>query len=190
MAFLKSAKRHVQEGIQHFQTREFEKALKSFSHAEKKKPDDPDIMNYISQVYAELEDMEKANTYILKAITIDPQSPTHKQIYATHLMRQGKYQDAIPVIDEVLELQPVDIIYILRGQADYNIGNLESAITFFDKALELDGRNPLSNHMKGLVLYKLQRFEEAIPFLETALSFGEIESLRKILDDCKVRSGE
>ena len=190
MAFLKSAKRHVQEGIQHFQTREFEKALKSFSHAEKKKPDDPDIMNYISQVYAELDDMEKANTYILKAITIDPQSPTHKQIYATHLMRQGKYQDAIPVIDEVLELQPVDIIYILRGQADYNIGNFESAVTFFDKALEIDGRNPLSNHMKGLVLYKMQRFEEAIPFLETALSFGEIESLRKILDDCKVRSGE
>ena len=190
MAFLKSAKRHVREGIQHFQGREFEKALKSFSHAEKKKPDDPNILNYISQVYAELDDMEKANTYILKAITIDPQSPTHKQIYATYLMRQGKHQDAIPVIDEVLELQPVDIIYILRGQADYNIGNMESALDFFDKALELDGRNPLSNHMKGLVLYKLQRFEEATPFLETALSFGEIESLRNILDDCKARTGE
>ena len=189
MAFLKSANRHIREGIQHFQAREFEKALKSFSHAEKKKPDDPNLLNYMSQIYAKLEDMNRANEYILKAITIEPQSPTHIQLYATYLMRQGKHQEAIPVIDEALELQPNDIIFILRGQADYNVGNMESALEFFDKALELDGRNPLSNHMKGLVLYKMQRFEEAIPSLETALSFGEIESLRTILEDCKARTG-
>ena len=64
---------------------------------------------------------------------------------------------------------------------------MESALGFFDKALELDERNPLSNHMKGLVLYRLQRYEETIPFLETALSFGESESLRNILNDCKKR---
>lgn len=190
MAFLKSAKRHIREGVQHFQAREFEKALKSFYHADKKKPNDPNIMNYISQVYAGLEDMDKANEHILKAIELEPLSPTHKQIYATYLMKQGKFHEAILVIDEALELQPVDIIYILRGQADYNIGNMESALESFEKALELDGRNPLSNQMKGLVLYRLQRFEEAIPFLETALSFGEIESLRGILEDCKARTGE
>lgn len=189
MAFLKSAKRHTQEGIKHFQERRFEKALKSFYHAEKKNPDDPNIMNYISQVYAGLDAMDKANEYIQRAIEKEPQSPTHKQLYATYLMRQGKFHEAIPVIDEALKLQPVDIIYILKGQADYNIGNMESALESFEKALELDGRNPLSNQMKGLVLYRLQRFEEAIPFLETALSFGEIESLRGILEDCKGKIG-
>jgi len=189
MAFLKSANRHIKEGIQHFQAMDFEKALKSFNHAMKKRPDDPSILDYISQAYAELGETEKANEYILKAIAMEPQSPTHKQLYATFLMRQGKNQEAIPVIDEALELQPADVVYILRGQADYNIMNFESALGFFDKALELDSRNPLSNHMKGLVLYRLQRYEEAIPFLETALSFGEIESLRNILENCKARVG-
>jgi len=190
MAFLKSAKRHIQEGVQHFQAREFEKALKSFSNAAKKKPNDPNIMNYLSQVYAGLDDMGKAIEYIQNAIKLEPDSATHKQLYATYLMKQDKHSEAIPVIDEALELQPVDIVYILRGQADYNLGEIESALGFFDKALELDERNPLSNQMKGLVLYKLQRFEEAIPFIETALSFGEIESLRTILEDCKARTGD
>ena len=175
------------EGMRHFQEREFEKALKSFHHAEKKKPEDPNIKNYISQAYAGLEDMDKANEYIQKAIELEPESPTHKQLYATYLMKQGRNDEAIPIIDEALKIQPADIIYILRGQAAYNIGNMESALGFFDKALELDERNPLSNHMKGLVLYRLQRYEETIPFLETALSFGESESLRNILNDCKKR---
>ena len=188
MAFLKSANRHIKEGIQHFQARDLEKALKSFNHALQKRPDDPDLLDYISRTYSELGEMDKANEYILKAIEMEPQSPTHKQLYATYLMRQGKHREAIPVIDEALELQPADVVYILRGQADYNIGNFESSLEFFDKALELDSRNPLSNHMKGVVMYRLQRYGEAIPFLETALSFGEIESLRQILEDCKART--
>ena len=168
MALLKSAKRHIKEGIEHIQARRFDKALNSFQNAAKKQPDDPNIHNYLSQAYAGLDDMEKADEHILKAITLEPDSPVHKQLYATYLMRQGRHHDAIPVIDEALEVQPVDIIYILRGQADYNIGNMESALGFFDKALELDPRNPLSNHMKGLTLYKLSKYSDAIPYLETA----------------------
>ena len=190
MAFLKSAERHIQEGAKHLQEKNYEKALKSFKNAEKKKQDDPILMDYLSQAYAALYDLEKANEYILKAITLEPEAPVHKQLYATYLMRQGKNDEAIPVIDEVLEVQPVGIMYVLRGQADYNLDNLDSAMTFFEKALELDPKNPLANHMKGLVLYRRESYSEAIPYLETALSFGEVESLKNILDVCKKKSGE
>jgi len=113
MAFLKSANRHTRDGLKHLKEWELEEALKSFEHAEKKKPENPDIKNYISQTYAAMDDMEKATEYILKAITLQPQSPTHKQLYATYLMRQGRNHDAIPIIDETLEIQQVDVIYIL-----------------------------------------------------------------------------
>ncbi len=189
MAFLKSANRHTRDGLKHLKEWELEEALKSFEHAEKKKPENPDIKNYISQTYAAMDDMEKATEYILKAITLQPQSPTHKQLYATYLMRQGRNHDAIPIIDETLEIQQVDVIYILRGQADYNMGNMESALTFFNKALEMDPNNPLANHMTGLVLYRLNRYAEAIPHIEKALEVGEIESLMGILEDCKAKTG-
>jgi tetratricopeptide (TPR) repeat protein len=185
MAFLKSHNRLVKEGIGHIQNKNFKKALDSLKKAEKKKPNEPNTLNYLSQAYAGLGDLDNANEYIQKAISLDPDTPIHRQLFATYLMRQGKHNEAILIIDKTLALQPADVIYILRGQADYHLGNLESAIMYFDKALDIDNRNPLSNHMKGLVLYKLQRYEEAIPYLETALSFGEIESLRRILDDCK-----
>jgi tetratricopeptide (TPR) repeat protein len=185
MAFLKSADSHIKDGKKHLQAKEYDKALKSFGSAEKKKPEDPSIMNFLSQTYAGMNDLDTAVDYILKAITQEPQSPIHRQLYATYLMRQGKNYDAIPVIDETLELQPVDVIYILRGQADYNLGNMNSALEFFDKALELDANHPLANHMMGLVLYRLRRYSEAIPHIETALSVGELGTLREILEDCR-----
>lgn len=188
MAFLKSADKLIKEGLLHLQAWELEKALTSFQQAEKKRPEDPNILNYISQTYSAMDDVDKATEYILKAITLDPQSPTHKQLYATFLMRQGKNHEAIPIIDETLEMQQVDVIYILRGQADYNMGNMESALEFFDKALELDPNNPLANHMKGLVLYRIKRYAEAIPYLEKALAVVNIESLRGIIEDCKTKT--
>lgn len=190
MAFLKSADRHIKDGLKHLQKWELEKALKSFQNAEKKKPENPDIMNYLSQTYAAMDDMDKATEYILKAITVQPESPAHKQLYATYLMRQGKNEEAIPFIDEALEKQPIDVMYILRGQVDYNLGNIESAQGFFEKALELDPNNPLANHMEGLVLYRQARFEDAIPHIEKALEIGELTSLRTILEDCKAKTGK
>ena len=187
MAFLKSAETHIKEGVKHLQEREYEKALDSFKNAEKKKPEDPSVMNYLSQTYAVMNDLDNAIQYILKAITLEPTTSIHSQLYATYLMRQGKNDAAIPVIDEVLALQPTGVIYVLRGQADYNLGNIEESLEFFNKALEQDSANPLANHMKGLVLYRLKKYSEAIPFLEKALSYGEEPSLRNILDDCKSR---
>jgi tetratricopeptide (TPR) repeat protein len=187
MAFLKSAETHIKEGVKHLQEKEYEKALNSFQQAEKKKPQDPGILNYISQTYAVMDDLDNASKYILRAITLQPEVVVHSQLYATYLMRQGKNDAAIPVIDEVLEKQPTGVIYILRGQADYNLGNIEESLVFFDKALELDTKNPLANHMKGLVLYKLKRYAEAIPYIEIALSYGEEEHLRSILVDCLTR---
>jgi len=189
MAFLKSANRHIKEGLLHLKDWELEEALKSFQHADKKRPENADIMNYLSQTYAAMDDLDKASEYILKAITIEPQAPAHKQLYATYLMRQGKNHEAIPIIDETLELDKVDIIYILRGQADYNMGNLDSAIEYFDTALGMTPDNPLAHHMKGLALYKLKRYEDAIPHLEKALEVSEVESLRNILNDCKAKTG-
>ncbi len=188
MAFLKSANRLIREGVKHLQRMEFEKALKSFQQAEKKRRDDPGILNYMSQAYAGLEELDKANEQILKAITLNPEATIHRQLYATYLMRQNRHHEAIPIIDEVLEAQPVDLIYVLRGQVDYHLGNIESATEFFQKALELNDRNPLANHMMGLVHYRLKQYSQAIPYLETALTFGEIESLKEILADCKART--
>ena len=189
MSFLKPASMLVREGLKHLQARRFDKAVKSLQLASRKKPQDPVILIYLSQAYAGLGDLDKAITTILEACELDPEHPTPKELHAMYLMRQGRHAEAIPIIDKVLEIQPSDILLVMRGQADYSQGNLDSAEVFFKRALELDSMNPLAHHMLALVKYQKGQFQEAIPHLETALSFGESESLRKILEDCKSKTG-
>lgn len=68
---------------------------------------------------------------------------------------------------------------------DYVLDDLASAGEWFDRALEIDPENPISNHMKGMVLYKLGLFAEAIPHLEKALAVGETETIQ---NDCRSRT--
>jgi tetratricopeptide (TPR) repeat protein len=76
----------------------------------------------------------------------------------------------------------------MRGQVDYALDDLASAGKWFDKALEIDPENPISNHMKGMVLYKSGLFSEAIPHLEKAQAVGETETIQNLLDDCRSRT--
>jgi tetratricopeptide (TPR) repeat protein len=105
-------------------------------------------------------------------------------------MMLQRHEEAIPVIERCMELQPGDVNYLMRGQVDYIIKDYASAGEWFDRALEIDPENPLSNHMKGLVLYNLGLYSEAIPHLEKVLVVGDSEAVQNILDDCKLRTKE
>ncbi len=188
MAFLKSAKTLTREGIEQLKKKDFEKALKSFQRAAKKKPKDVDILNFLSQAQTALGMIEEALVSVDKAIEYDPSNVIHWQLKATNLMMLQRNEEAIPVIEKCMELQPGDVNFIMRGQVDYILNDYASAGEWFDKALEIDPENPLSNHMKGLSLYNLGLYSEAIPHLEKALVVGDSEAVQNILDDCILRT--
>jgi tetratricopeptide (TPR) repeat protein len=188
MAFLKSAETLTLDGIEHLKKTRYEKALKSFQRASNKKPRDVNILNYLSQSQTALGRMEEAIDTIDKAIGIDPSNILHWQLKATNLMMLKRYEEAIPVIDKCMEMRPGDVHFIMRGQVEYNLERYESAGEWFDRALELDPDNPLSNQMKGLILYHMKRFSAAIPHLEKALLVLKTESIEKILEDCRARA--
>ncbi|MES0326199.1 MAG: tetratricopeptide repeat protein [Candidatus Bathyarchaeia archaeon] len=190
MAFLKSAKTLTIDGIEHLNKKEYEKALKCFQRASKKKPRDVNILNFLSQAQTALGMIEEALVSVDKAIEYDPGNVIHWQLKATNLMMLQRHEEAIPVIERCMELQPGDVNYLMRGQVDYIIKDYASAGEWFDRALEIDPENPLSNHMKGLVLYNLGLYSEAISHLEKVLVVGASEAVQNILDDCKLRTRE
>jgi len=190
MAFLKSAKTLTIDGIEHLKKNEFEKALKCFQRASKKKPKDVNILNFLSQAQTALGMIEEALVSIGTAIEYDPGNVILWQLKATNLMMLQRNEEAISVIEKCMELQPGDVNFIMRGQVDFILNNYASAGEWFDKALEIDPENPISNHMKGLVSYSLGLYSEAISYLEKALVVGESEAIQSILDDCKMRTRE
>ena len=187
MAFLKSAETLTINGIDYLKKKEYEKALECFQRASKKKPKDVNILNFLSQAQTALGKIEEALVSVDKAIEYDPSNVILWQLKATNLMMVQRNDEAIPVIEKCMELQPGDVNFIMRGQVDYILNDHASAGGWFDKALEIDPENPISNHMKGLVLYNLGQYSEAIPHLEKALVVGDSEAVQRILDDCKLR---
>ena len=188
MAFLKSAKTLTSEGIEQLKKKDFDKALKSFQRAAKKKPRDVNILNYLSQALTALGRIDDALDTIGKAIEYEPSNIIHWQLKATYLMMMERYEEAVPVIEKCMELRPSDVNFLMRGQVDYILKQYESAGEWFDRALKIDPENPLSNHMKGLVLYNLGLYSEAIPHLEKVIVVGGAEAVQSILDDCKSRT--
>lgn len=188
MAFLKSAETLTINGIDYLKKKEFEKALIRFQQASKKKPGDENILNFLSQAQTALGRMDEALVTLDRAIELDPSNVIFWQLKATNLMMLQRNEEAIPVIEKCMELQPGDVNFIMRGQVDYALDDLASACEWFDKALEIDLENPISNHMKGMVLYKLGMFTEAIPHLEKALAVGKTETIQNLLDDCRSRT--
>jgi tetratricopeptide (TPR) repeat protein len=49
---------------------------------------------------------------------------------------------------------------------------IENSIIDFDKAIELDGRNPIIYSNRGLVNRKMERYEEAIQDYNNEIKFG------------------
>ncbi len=187
MAFLKSVETLTLDGIEQLKKKEYAKAMKNFQRALKKRPKDVSILNYLSQSQTALGLMDEALGTLDKAIEYEPGNIIHWQLKATNLMMLNRYEEAIPVIDKCMELKPGDVNFIMRGQVEYSLERYESAGEWFDRALEFDPDNPISNQMKGMVLYNLKQFSMAIPHLEKALTIGDSEIIEKILEDCRLR---
>lgn len=185
-----SAKQLTEEGMILYNQSNFKEALDRFQAALEKVKQDPDLFNLIAQSHAHLKQWEKAVESIDKAIALTSDVPLNYHLKATFLMRMNRPDEAIPIIDKTIELQKSDIAYILRGQASYNLNNLKEACTYFDKALDIDPKNPLANHMKGLTLFQQEKYGEAIPHLEQVLQNIVNDELINILAQCKELSNE
>ena len=55
------------------------------------------------------------------------------------------------------------------GRALYNIGNFKLALKCYNIALALDDFNHLTYNNKGILLYDVDRYEEALELFEIAL---------------------
>ena len=179
--FRKSPEKLIIEGMKKFKDGKYKLALKDFQKVSEKRPTNARNWNLIAQTYMKLLDYENAIDAIDKAIALDQFNSLNWQLRGTILMRNGKQREAISSLENAINLKPSDISFMLRGQCSYQLDELEEALVFFKKVLSIDPEHPLGNQMIGLTYVKLFEYEKAVFHLEKALSYGESESLRKIV---------
>ena len=143
------------EGVKFFEMGEFEKAISYFDQVLEIEPNYIGALAKKGDALIELGKIKEAVVYFDKLITIAPYYKDEKGLY----------------IDKLLLIEPnhVEALY-KRGKSLSIFSNqLDNAIFFFDKALEIDPDRPDIITSKGEVLVNQEKFEEAISYFDKAL---------------------
>jgi len=114
---------------------------------------------------------------------------------ANSLMKAKDYAAAIPVLEQVIAMNPNDgKNYVLMGQAQLQTGATDEAVASFTKASELgeDTGKMLSNIYlkKGQSLMKAGKNAEAIAALEQSNSYLESANAYKLMASIYTKTGK
>lgn len=125
----------------------------------------------LSSLYQEQKKNPEAITLLESAIQIYPDNPQLFFEYGLLLERNGMYQQAILKMEKVIEIQPEHaeaLNFIGYTWADNNI-NLDRALAYIKKAVELKPENGYIADSLGWVYFRLGQLKKAETALEYAL---------------------
>lgn len=90
---------------------------------------------------------------------------------ASHLMDEKRWDEARIELEQVISIEPKNPSALFAmGRSFYNLADMEQALTYLDKAVEVDPGMAAAWTQKGVVLEEFQRFEEAMSAYERALA--------------------
>ncbi len=122
--------------------------------------------------------------------TVDPNYVAAKQ-----LVEDGKYAEAVPLLENVVatDKQNADAFNYL-GYSYRQLGDTDSALTYYQTALELEPRHRGANEYLGelyLILGDLPKAQERLDVLDRACFFGcdEYTELKNAIAEYKAKAG-
>ncbi|WP_049928684.1 tetratricopeptide repeat protein [Halopiger goleimassiliensis] len=110
------------------------------------------------------------------------------------LKRRQKYDQAITVVDEILEAEgnptAMSNEYALRGALKQDAGRYEAAIEDFDEAIEIDPENCQFHYQRGVVNCDRGEYEEAVEDFRAAVDLDpEDVGLQQSLAQTRLLTG-
>lgn len=121
---------------------------------------------------------------------IDPNYVAAKQ-----LVEDGKYAEAVPLLENVVatDKENADAFNYL-GYSNRQLGNTDSALSYYQTALKLEPRHRGANEYLGelyLILGDLPKAQERLDVLDGACFFGcdEYTELKNAIAEYKAKAG-
>jgi len=157
----------LNEGVKFFEMDKFEEAISFFDKVLEIEPNHVEALAKKGDALVNLGKFEQAVQYFDKLFTIAPY----------HSDEEGRFY-----IDKLIELEPthVEALY-KRGKSLAIFSNLlDKAISYFDRALEIEPNRPDIMSSKGEALLSSDKFEEAISYFDRALEIdpGNLNAIR------------
>lgn len=140
------------------------------------KMDKADIEDYTNLIFCciELGMIDDALKYAEKVISIDP---TNLDVFATLTILYEELDDEKKlneVCERIINLKDDGTLQImlLKAQASLELGKKEEAFAIVNKAIKLNPYDPFPYMMKGMLLNKLELFDEANECFSEAFSLN------------------
>lgn len=101
-------------------------------------------------------------------------TPAHDAYVQAHTLNaQGKFAEALPLLDKALELDPKLIdAYISRSFAHGKLGQIQKALKDVQKALDLDSNNEVAYNNRGFLYLRLGQYDRAISDFTKAVALN------------------
>ncbi|MGA9798834.1 MAG: glycosyltransferase [Terriglobales bacterium] len=115
-----------------------------------------------------------------------PVNPQHSK--GLSAFQQGRFTEALALLAAALQEQESGELWNDWATTQFQLGNVEEAEEGFRRALELDAGNALAAVNLGVLMSQSDRPDEAIPYLEkalTSLPASEQPAVQAILAQCR-----
>ncbi len=132
---------HYRQGIIYYNGNDFQKALKSFTSAQKETRktggiDPAFILEYIGLCHERMQNIHDAEVFYLKAIEAAPQESKYFNRLGFMFSSEERYNEAITLYNRAIELLPLPMYFENRGIVYEKLEQRELARMDFEVALE------------------------------------------------------
>ena len=163
---------YVNLGVAYIDVGQTANAIEALEKAVSLQPDDATAYGNLGAAYCDVGQFDNAMDCLKKALEIRPDfALAHANLGYVYRVR-GQYPQAIAHLMRALGLhgQRADVeIYLNIGDTYYNMGEREKAITYFQKAIQLNPGHANAHLLLGMTYRALNHVEEARPHFEKVL---------------------
>jgi len=164
----------LQDAKNAFLAEDWDKAKSIYERCYKTEPSDTACILGLVETYLRLQDATKAEGLIAKALKTYPELPQLQLKYGLALNMKSKFKKSLEAFKTADQFfQPTDplrqTLFVNYGIAYLGLEKFPEAIECFDKVLAINPRNATAYNYKGMTLYRMSDYDEALRMLNLSL---------------------
>ncbi len=119
----------------------------------------PDVLYFVGEVYLRMDHLDEAESFLRKSLEGNPSFLRAREKLAHVLMKKGRLEEA----EELLETLETDFadLYKIKGDIKFHRGDIDSALSFYRKSLEVNSEYGEAVLSLAMTLRKKGMEEEA-----------------------------
>jgi tetratricopeptide (TPR) repeat protein len=167
---------HIKLGLAYDQIGKHDVAIQYFNEASELFPENDELLYYLGIEYRIVQDYSSAIDVFKRAIQLNDSDARYYFHLGVSYERMGRLNEAIEYLDLSVKLDDSSaaaLNYLGYLLADDGV-RLEEARTYIEMALAIDPENGAYLDSMGWVLYRLEEYQEAIEYLESAVQLIDV----------------